>query len=237
MKKNLIHLLLPVAALFCMACGHNKQPISVFVNTGFINKHEVMINDTIQLTLHATDTEDYTRIMVPSGENTITVDGKAQGTYEAYEANGILNIAGEEFYNYPVEYVKDPSSVMGLDMIVSQMPVVFNSFVVYDKMIAKNQTSLLSVLKSNKLKRFYSEFRCRKIYNESLYIGKNWDIGIHEAIPKATRSKSGSVTKDKIISGQHFLLLSQISDKFIVEEIEDKELTTVVEELCEKYKQ
>ena len=101
MKKNLVLLTVVYVIIGCFACNSEKQPVSVFLDTAFINEHRVLLNDTTLLKTNAE--EDFVELLIPAGENTITIDGVKE-SFTAKKSEGILNVAKESFYLYPIEY-------------------------------------------------------------------------------------------------------------------------------------
>lgn len=229
MKKNLILLTAAyVLVSLLTACNSEKAPVTVFLNSTFINEHKVFLNDTTLLKTNAT--ESYVELLIPAGRNTVTIDG-IKDTFNISKSGGILNVAKEGFYLYPIEYTSEQS--FNLSSLSYTAPVIFNSMVVYDKKIAKNQEELLNFLKDPNKKRLVSG-RSKKINSDELYIAKRWDLGIEEEIPEQLEMTSSSVTLSKVIRGTYFLLASQLSEEYIVETIENEELIEIINNLSSK---
>ena len=223
MKKNLVLLTVVYVIIGCFACNSEKQPVSVFLDTAFINEHRVLLNDTTLLKTNAE--EDFVELLIPAGENTITIDGVKE-SFTAKKSEGILNVAKESFYLYPIEYGQS----FGTSYTT---PVVFDSMVIYDKRLTENQDDLLKLLQDSNKKRLFSG-KSKKIGSEELYIEKRWDLGFLEEIPEQLETTSSKVVLDKIIKGNYFVLAASLSDEFNVEKIENGELMKLIDGLHTK---
>ena len=219
MQKKLTFLTILCGIVSLLACSGENDLVTVFLDKTFINEHQVFLNDT---TLLKTDVEEnYVELVIPAGKNTLTIDGVKE-TINVRESGGILNVAKDDFYLYPIVY---GSQGFGIPLFA---PVVFDSMIVYDKKMIENQESLLSILQDSQKKRQIPR-KSRKISKEKLYIKKAWDIGLQEEIPEQIESTSSSLSLDKIVEGRYFLLIAQLSEEYAVEKVEKDELIELLD--------
>ena len=227
MKKNLILLAVAYLVIGILACSSEPKDVTVFLESTFINEHKVFLNDT---TLLKTNTEDaYVELLIPSGTNTITVDGVKE-TFKVSQSGGILNVAKEDFYLYPIKYSASESSNSAYAGFTINPPVLIDSMIIYDANFTKTQDDLLKVLHDPNKRRILTG-KNRKIDKDVLYIKKRWDLGIIEDIPEQLQMESSVVVLEKIIQGKYFLLIAQLSDEYTVEKVQNAEIMELVSKL------
>jgi hypothetical protein len=227
MKKLIFFQILLLAWL--ISCN-TKKDVDVLVNSSFIKANNVIVDDTIDLKKFASK-DSFTIIPFKSGEHKLSVNKKVLKNFTVGTKGGILNLDHQAYVIFPIKYKTD-NDVLGNASFMSGLPIIIDSTVIYQKTLAKNQTELISLLKSPNFKDMITNSHV-KIEKDQLFIDKDWDYGINEKIPDTIITSTEMVVqfKKKIDYTYTFLAYAFLSDDYNIEKITETELFNLLNKL------
>ncbi|MEL6923992.1 MAG: hypothetical protein AAFO94_08085 [Bacteroidota bacterium] len=220
--------------LLLTACGSKQKKIIIFVDNEFLKENTVMLDDTIQLTFDGGLKESLQPLLVQRGPHSVKINDGAVQNFEANSHEGILNVAGTDFYMYPIEYVAENSIQSIAQMRPVEAPIVYDSTIVYDKQLAENQAALVKQLKNEAQQRSLKSKADKVIAGSQLFIAKKWDLGLDEDPPEQIEMDGSYMSVSKLLPLQLYVLLARLSEDYVVETIEEEELMGLVNELYGK---
>ena len=226
MKRIAVYLL--ISLVFLAACTKKKVNVDVYVNFQFIRSNKVIIDDT--LILRKDDcANQFCKFVLKSGEHTLSINNTKE-TLKIGKLGGILNIAHQDFVIFPIKY-SSPDNAIADAVFTTDMPIIIDSLIVYEKNVARNQDDLIEFLKKPEAKEILSNSKLEKFGKDQLFINKSWDYGMYEELPKTIESKYVATHIRKVIDAKLFLIYAKFNDEYIVEPIVNKGLVELIENL------
>jgi hypothetical protein len=221
-----VQLLIIAVLLGC----NGKRNVDIVVNGDYVRKNNVVIDDSIDLGKIASK-DSFIVFTLKPGVHKLSVNKDKTENFRVGKFGGILNVDHQAYVIFPIKYEVEKNILSNSTFQVG-LPILIDSTIIYQKILAKNQKDLLTVLKNPNIEDLTSNSHL-KIEKDQLFINRFWDYGINEEIPETINVSAGmSVNyKRKIAYTYTFLAYAFLSDEYIIEKISEIELFDLLKKL------
>jgi hypothetical protein len=218
---------LVLTSVLFYAC--ERKMVNVKIPERAIAGKQLVIDENIKVFCRY-DSDNFITIRLSTGNHEMRLNNGESKKFSVGENGGILNLARQEFVVFPVEYVTEGMKVY--DVMQVNLPVVIDSFIVYNRDITSSQEQLFEILKDEEFAGSFSR-NIIKTDSSQLFIDKTWDYDIDQLPPdKITirtmkpKYESYKIKESKFkrwIQEEHqFLSQAQVSNVYRVEVLKNK---------------
>lgn len=211
----------------CILIGCSNEPVSVIVNSDFIEKNNILI-DGVKVR-HDETAKRYQKILIKPGDHKVSINGGKEKQFNVSKMGGLLNLDEQEYVLMPIHYQTKESITTSSRPI----PVIFDSLVALHKNLGTDQEKIIKFLSNKRFKGSAMYCGGEKYGKDELFINKKWHYGIDEEIPSEINEERPQgwelEVRTKLMEANLFFLLAKISEEYEIQIIKDEKLIELVE--------